>query len=194
MFQILRATTTLGAILLLTACGSVTPMPTATPLPSATATLSPTITLTPTTVPSPTVTASPTASLTPTGTPTLVPSSTPVVPTATPVLVISKATQPASYFPLPSDVPISVWKDVPIMPNAIGGQEGKSGYTYSVKATIAQVQDFYNRAMPPMSWELWATGGREGVNIIWFYRKGTTSIGILAIPQEDLMLVMISYP
>ena len=71
MCQMLHVATALAAIFLLTACGSVTPMPTATPLPS------------PTIVPSPTVTPSPMASLVPTLTSTPMPTRTPS-PTAIP--------------------------------------------------------------------------------------------------------------
>ena len=77
------------------------------------------------------------------------------------------------------------------MPQASSGQEEGGGYSYTVRATVQQVQDFYDREMPKAGWQPFATGTGETGNLLLMYQKDGTITTIGVIAQGDTILVMI---
>jgi len=77
------------------------------------------------------------------------------------------------------------------MPGAIGGKEEGGGYSYTVKATVQQVQDFYAKEMPKLGWQSLTVGTGETGNLILIFQKGdkTGTIGVVA--QGDVTFVLL---
>jgi len=137
--------------------------------------------------PAPTPTATSTATSIPTDTPTLVPTSTatntPPPPTETPDPVLDM---------LPSGVPDTEWKGIPIMPDAIDGEGDDEAYRYTVKATVAEVQAYYEQELAKLGWSLMAGGtGDTGAAMLIFNTGASPFIPISIIPHGDITLVLI---
>ena len=77
------------------------------------------------------------------------------------------------------------------MPQAISGGEDAGGYSFTVKATSQQVQEFYDREMPLAGWQPFAVGTGESGNLLLLYQKdgAITTIGVIA--QGEIILVLI---
>ena len=164
-------------VLLLSACNSVliAPTPTATLNPTDTATITPTMTATTTATPLPTatVTPSPTASMTPTPQPT------------------EEKSDPLALL-LPTGEPAARWKGIAIMPKAIAGEEKSGMYIFTIKATNADIEIFYNRELTKLGWAGFATGKGDTGSEMLFFQKGAETATVSIFPQVDIYLVMIS--
>ncbi len=144
-------------------CSTFAPAPTATPTQTARST--------PTETPSPTATSTP------------LPTSTPKPPTATPDVISAI---------LPVGTPISEWKGIPIMPDAINGEGDDKGYTFTIKADSETIQVFYETELSKQGYTLFATGTGSGKNtVMLIFMKGTDIVSISIIPSGELMLVLI---
>jgi hypothetical protein len=57
-----------------------------------------------------------------------------------------------NYFD-PTGTPVDQWKGIPVMPQAIVGEEvGETTYSYTVPASATDVQTYYNENMPELGW------------------------------------------
>ena len=107
----------------------------------------------------PPATATPAPSLTPTATMTLTPQ-----PTSTPTLTAtSTPAQAADEWPLAEPVgdPLSEWHGIPIMPEAIAGEDSGKTYFYSVDEHPYDVYRYYLEQMPKWGWDLFGLGYRK---------------------------------
>jgi len=77
------------------------------------------------------------------------------------------------------------------MPQASSGREESGVYSYTIRATIQQVLDFYDREMPEVGWQPFATGTGETGNLLLMYQKDSTITTIGVIAQGNTILVMI---
>ncbi|MBI5935876.1 MAG: hypothetical protein HY867_19395 [Chloroflexi bacterium] len=123
----------------------------------------------------------PTATNTPT--PTNTPTKTPVPPTETPSVPV---------LPIPSGKPVSEWEDIPIMPNAIAGQGDSKGYSFTIKASSDEIQQFYEKELGKLGWNVFASGQGTTSVILLFFMKDTSVLTVSILPQPDgIMLVLI---
>ena len=152
----------------LASCNVFVPEPTETPVPTSTNT--PTLTSTP----KPTITSTPTE--TPTETPTITLTQTSVPPTETEGPVV---------LPEPSGDPASEWKGIPIMPAAIAGEGDGSGYSFIISASPDDVQEYYEKEMAELGWNMLATGQGNTSALILIFMKKTDSASVSIIPQPD---------
>ncbi len=156
--------------LLLSACGV---KPTPLPSPTLTGTVTPTATLTFTR----TLTPSPTGTPTPTPTPT----KTHHPPSATPDL--------SSLFNF-SGKPLPYWNDMPVMPQAIAGEDKGSQYYYYLRARREVVRQYYLQQMPLWGWQLFSSEVEGGEDVLIFL-KSHTSVTVGIVAQGDLVSVML---
>ncbi|MEW5938903.1 MAG: hypothetical protein AB1750_04520, partial [Chloroflexota bacterium] len=49
----------------------------------------------------------------------------------------------------PSQPPLQVWQEIPIMPDAIAGEEGPGMYGYKIDAEPDEIIAYYRRRLPP---------------------------------------------
>jgi hypothetical protein len=154
----------------LVACGrGLAPSPS--PMPTATVTPTPTVTATFTLTPSPTSTP----------TPTLTPTKTRIPPSSTPDL---------SYLFTFSAKPLLYWNWLPVMPQAIAGDDKADMYRYYLKASREVVRQYYLQEMPRWGWQLFSSGGEKGGDVLIFIR-GHTTVTVGIVVRGELVSVML---
>lgn len=169
---------------MMVSCGIGQVKPTDTPLPTPTSTYTTTVTqtlaptATPTDTPTPTRTIQPSLTLTPSITFTL----TLKPPSATPTVF---------KLPTPEDTPLPAWNNIPVMPGAIAGDATPAMYIFIVKATVNDVQAYYDKELPKTGWMRWATGTSPNGSMMVFYQKGTQSLAVSIFLQGEVTFVML---
>ena len=149
----------------LASCNAFAPKPTATPTPTHTSL--PTSTSTATITPEPTNT----------------PTRTPVPATETPSIPV---------LPMPSGEPASEWNGIPVMPGAIAGEGDDKGYSFTIKASPDEIQEFYETELAKLGWTLLGTGQGSTEAIMLIFMKGTSTCSVSILPQADgIMYVML---
>ncbi len=93
---------------------------------------------------------------------------------------------PTSAFPLPlpKDPPVTSWRGIRIMPDAISGEEvGSGGYAFTTLASKESIEQFYIREMKSQGWAHVATGTTAtGGWLIVF--SGSASVSVLPVGDE----------
>ena len=91
---------------------------------------------------------------------------------------------PTSSIVTSSPIP-SAWNDFPIMPQSTEDQEGATSYTYTIKASPQEVQDYYKREMPKFGWKLLTVGAAQNNNAIMLFQKNATPGNIIIKARSD---------
>src|SRR5215211_5934285 len=76
------------------------------------------------------------------------PADTLQIPTSAPPTVETLA----SGMPEPQGKPVQEWRGIPIMPEAIAGQEFANAYSFRANATVQEVQAFYDERLAQLGW------------------------------------------
>lgn len=127
----------------------------------------------PTETPSPTLTQTPTATATSTSTPT----ETPIPPTET----------PSQTLLMPKGTPLASWGGIPVMPEALAGEENNGGYMYLLEASVEEVVAFYKQQLAELGWAEFASGHAETGAVMLIFQKGTDLLTVSAIPVSESM-------
>lgn len=164
--------------LALSACGptspTLTPTATSTHTPTATSTATPS----PTSTATATATSTSTATLTASPTRTQAPTRTPLPPTATPTP------------DLPSGTPLATWHKLPIMADAIAGEELADGwYSFTTPSDQDKVRDFYLKKLSKSGWTVDFVSPNDHNGYI-IYRQGYLDF-IYIYETSDVTLVQI---
>jgi hypothetical protein len=92
----------------------------------------------------------------------------------------------------PKSPPLAEWNGIPILPQAIAGDETEGLYVYKVAVTSKEVEDFYAAQLPSLGWTNdFSMPGMEGVAIL-MYSKGDQTLSITVTTLEGYVLVMIT--
>jgi hypothetical protein len=89
----------------------------------------------------------------------------------------------------PQGIPLSSWRDIPIMPDALAGQEGEGMYSFKVDASLQEVRAFYDAQLPPLGWVSTFSGSDMP---ILFYTKGDDYLSITIMEQEGGTIVLLT--
>jgi hypothetical protein len=93
---------------------------------------------------------------------------------------------------VPRGVPVEVWKDIPIMPEAVTGDAGEDRYRFMLTATVDQVRDFYKKELPKLGWKYDAQGvGENGAPIFIFSKPGKV-LSISVIVLGEIVIVTLA--
>jgi hypothetical protein len=157
---------------LLSACGSLL-APSSSPTPTVSLTPSPRPTATSTFTLNP----SPTCTFTPTATPTKTP--IPASPTSNLDFLFNLSGKPLPY-----------WSNMPVMPQAVAGEENSGVYYYYLKASRKEVHQYYLQQMPYWGWQLFASGTKQNGDMLIFI-KGHVTVTVGIIARGDLVSVML---
>jgi hypothetical protein len=96
----------------------------------------------------------------------------------------------------PQGTPVQEWNGIPIMPQAMAGQEFPENnvkiYSFKANATTKDAQDFYNEKMKALGWDQRYTlpSGAEGGFIT--FQKETSILTITITPAEGSVLVLLT--
>jgi hypothetical protein len=121
---------------------------------------------------------------TPAPTQTAIPTFTPIpFPTQTPDFITRI---------LPSGIPDQEWNGIPVMPAAINGEGDEHGYTFTVQASVQEIQGYYEAELAGIGASLFSAGeGSEKNSVLLIFLKGQELITVSIIPHEGLMVVLL---
>jgi hypothetical protein len=89
---------------------------------------------------------------------------------------------PANIFD-PQSPPLAEWNGIPVMPQAIAGEESEDIYAYKVAATTQEIQDYYKSELADLGWEESFSMPMQGTAIL-LYAKGNQVLSITIMPVE----------
>lgn len=102
---------------------------------------------------------------------------------------------PPTDFPLsiPTDPPLETWEGLPIMAGALAGEATEASYAFTIEATQAEVEAFYDAELPKLGWESLAIGeGENGSVIMIFEQDGEPlSVSIFVVDAETLYVLIV---
>ena len=91
----------------------------------------------------------------------------------------------------PLGEPAAEWQGIPIMPGAISGGETNDGYEFTTQATIEEIAQFYEAAIPELGYSLTASGEEAGVTFLLF-EMGSAQAIVGILPGGEINRVRIS--
>ncbi len=93
--------------------------------------------------------------------------------------------------PAPTSASPATWRNVPIMPEAAESGEEDGTYSYTINASVGEVQAFYERQMHLAGWAYFASGEGEAGNLLLMYQKDNITATIGVITQDGSTLVLL---
>ena len=105
-------------------------------------------------------------------------------------------TMAATEFPSglfdPSSPPLKSWKDIPVMPEAVAGDEADGMYAYKLNVASDKVQSFYSTQLPSGGWkQTYNIPTTDGIGIS-VYSKGSNILTITVSQVNGYTLVLLS--
>jgi len=93
----------------------------------------------------------------------------------------------------PQGAPVQDWRGIPIMPEAIAGQEFSENNTYSFKVNVTAqaVQEFYDEQLTALGWSQPFSFPVEGEGGLMVFRKEESSLAITITPSEGSVVVLL---
>ena len=88
----------------------------------------------------------------------------------------------------PQGAPLSTWKDIPVMPQAVAGEEVEGIYSFRVNATVKEVQDYYAAQLPPLGWKLLFQGDMP----ILVFNKDSQTLSVTITEQSNGTIVLLA--
>lgn len=96
----------------------------------------------------------------------------------------------------PQGVLVTKWHTIPIIAEAIAGEERDAMYVYTTEVEPSRVQRYYEREMYQLGWSLVAVGTGNEVDynpLLMFERNSESAIVVLAVDPNNLTYVMLNY-
>lgn len=104
-------------------------------------------------------------------------------------------TQPNADIPLPMPTgkPAVEWNGLPIMPQAIAGDEGEGSYYFTVEETVEEVETFYENEMQLSGWNLLGVGEGENGALVMVFQKedAVASVSIFLLNESTLYVLLV---
>jgi hypothetical protein len=117
------------------------------------------------------------------------------LPSAAPTIEAMASALPdfSSYFN-PEGTPVSVWNDIPIMPQATAGEEfpDTQAYSFKVDATITEVSDFYNAELQTLGWSSLFNMPAEGNATAQIFQNGEQVLTVTATEVNGSVVVILT--
>lgn len=90
----------------------------------------------------------------------------------------------------PQGVPVAVWNEIPVMPQAVAGEEIQGMYSFKAAVTAEEAAAFYAAQLPPLGWNEEFSMPAEMP--VLFYTRGAQSLTITVTPAEDGVVVWLA--
>ena len=93
----------------------------------------------------------------------------------------------------PQGNPAQEWRGIPIMSEAIAGQEFavNNAYSFTVQASAQDVQAFYDERLTQLGWSQPFESPFDENGGMMTFRKERSSLAITVTPSEDSMVVLL---
>ncbi len=85
----------------------------------------------------------------------------------------------------PAGQPFANWEGIPIMPGAVSAENDAKGYTYSIKASLDDVKNFYTTQLGQQGWQVMGSGQASATSLIMIFSKGSDTVTVSVIPQSE---------
>ncbi len=92
---------------------------------------------------------------------------------------------------MPVGVPASEWKGIPVMPGAIAGEGDSTAYKFTIRATVEEIQSYYEKELAKQGINLLASGQGQNGSILLIFMKEVQTVSISIFPYQDLYIVML---
>lgn len=119
---------------------------------------------------------------TPVPSPTPAPTSTNTpIPTATSTPapeIIDGPEIPKFLLLSPKKWPLDIWQGIPILPQAIRGEEEYGGYYYTTDLTVTEIKQYYQDELDIDGWRLSAIGEAENGSILLIFQNDNEQLSI----------------
>jgi hypothetical protein len=117
--------------------------------------------------------------------PEIIPTETPI-PSKTPSLLNGEG-----GFLIPREEPVQIWNEIPIMPDAILGEETGGAYHFVITATPLEVVEYYSVGLSN-NWEYMGIGETANGKIMIFQQpERVLTISALVVDGEDFIHVIL---
>ena len=117
------------------------------------------------------------------------------LPSAVPTLEAIASALPdfGSYFN-PEGTPVSVWNEIPIMPQATAGEEFTDSETYSFKvnATVEEARNFYDTQLPTLGWTSFFNLPADANGSIQVFQKDESVLTVTIVETEGAVVVILT--
>jgi hypothetical protein len=189
----------------LTACNGLLPQPTLTPTPTFTLTAS----NTPTIALSATQTNTPTRTLIPSKTITLTSTITPTLKatyTSRPTITTYPTRKPGESsagftledLPLPTGKPLESWRSIPIMPEALAGDDTSAiagnTYSFTIRADVKEIEHYYDEQLWLLDWAKFIEGEGAPNSKMLMYVKDNRHLSIfMTIVDKPNRIVLVMF-
>ncbi len=98
----------------------------------------------------------------------------------------------------PIGEPVKTWRDIPVMPQAVAGQEFPDVFTYSyrVLASMDEVTQFYEQTLKDLGWQSMFSmpSSGEGAILMYTNQDATLIITISSALGKEGLVVMLQLP
>ena len=93
----------------------------------------------------------------------------------------------------PQGTPVQEWRGIPILPQAIAGQEFSENNTYSFKANVTpkEVQDFYDEKLAALGWSQPFSLPIQSEGGLLVFQKEQSSLAITITTTEGSVVVLL---
>jgi hypothetical protein len=92
----------------------------------------------------------------------------------------------------PKDPPLKEWKGVPIMPEAIAGNESVEMYSYTIKSELKAVEEFYASQLTSLGWSTVVNMPAQSGSSVLIYQKDGQTLSVTITTLEDHLLVLLT--
>ena len=91
----------------------------------------------------------------------------------------------------PQSPPLSEWKGIPVMPQAIAGQESDGMYVYKIAVSAQDVKDFYTAQLLSLGWEEAFSMPVQGSSIQVFTKQNQTlTVSVILTDGGDVIVML----
>jgi len=114
--------------------------------------------------------------------------------TSTPSVTMTPAARAEPDFALstPQGEPLSEWEGIPIMAAALAGEAQDSRYTFTIRASPAEIQGFYDDELARQGWQPFATtqGSSGPATLLYTRDSATLTVAIIRLEGDTVEVVL----
>ena len=94
----------------------------------------------------------------------------------------------------PEGTPVSVWNEIPVMPQATAGQEFSDTNTYSFKvdATLEDARNFYDAQLPTLGWTSFFNLPADANGSVQVFQKDNSVLTITIVDTDGSVVVILT--
>ena len=109
----------------------------------------------------------------------------------TEVVTVTPAPSPLPPSQTSESQPTKEWMGIPVMPGATTGEGDEEGYVFTIKATLQQVQDYYQVELASLGWQPSSQETSNASVILSFTDSAAATLTVSILSKGDEVLVLL---